>query len=315
MVYGFIAAGAWGMSTIAAAKASRFAGAYTALLLSQSLGVIVLFLAVIELRPALPPLLSATAAGLVLAGLLQLAGWMAYYQAMARGPVGLVSAIAAVYGGITAILAVGVSGESIGATGAGGIALMVAGVAVAAGQSGDPGPGGPAGPAGAAGLTGPADPAAPAARGTAVRRTRSSSWGGAARLLAIASAVTYGTGAFLLGRYTGHAGWLPAALVDDAASVEALLLALPFTRRPRALWRSRRALVWAAVAGLAESAALLSFARGGLAGQMAITAAVSSLYPVIPLAAGIVLFREHLHRRQVLAAGFIIGGLVLIGMA
>ena len=63
MVYGFIAAGAWGMSTIAAAKASRFAGAYTALLLSQSLGVIVLFLAVIDLRPALPPLLDGICCG------------------------------------------------------------------------------------------------------------------------------------------------------------------------------------------------------------------------------------------------------------
>ena len=150
MVYGFIAAGAWGTSTIAAAKASRFAGAYTALLLSQSLGV--------GHRVSC-----------------QLRHWRVPPRQM----------------------------------------------------------------------------------------------------------------------HTGHAGWLPAALVDDAASVEALLLALPFTRRPRALWHSRRALLWVAVAGLTESAALLSFACGGLAGHMAITAAVSSLYPVIPLAAGIVPFREH----------------------
>jgi drug/metabolite transporter (DMT)-like permease len=41
---------------------------------------------------------------------------------------------------------------------------------------------------------------------------------------------------------------------------------------------------------------------------------VSSIYPVIPLVAGIALFGEHLTRQQLLGVVAIIAGLVLIGL-
>ena len=67
--------------------------------------------------------------------------------------------------------------------------------------------------------------------------------------------------------------------------------------------------------GLTEAAALVAFARGGQAGQVAVTAAVSSTYPVIPLAAGLLLFRERLSALQVSGICVAVTGLTLVSMS
>ncbi len=73
-------------------------------------------------------------------------------------------------------------------------------------------------------------------------------------------------------------------------------------------------MIWAAAAGLTDAVGLLAFSQGGAAGQVAVTAAVSSVYPVIPLVGGVLLFGEHLTRRQLTGVAGIIAGLVLIGV-
>ncbi len=150
---------------------------------------------------------------LAAAGLLQLAGWAMFYQALRAGPVGLVSAVAASDGAITVLLAVTVTAERLAVPAAAGIVQ------------------------------------APAGRARALRRCPA-----AARWLAVC-------------------------------------------------------------AGLVEAAALLALARGGQDGQIAVTAAVSNLYPVVPLAPGVLWFRERLTARQVLGAGIITAGLVLLSIA
>jgi uncharacterized membrane protein len=94
-----------------------------------------------------------------------------------------------------------------------------------------------------------------------------------------------------------------------------LLLALPALGRPKAWRGSASGVMWAAAAGLTDAVGLLAFSRGGQAGQVAVTAAVSSVYPVIPVAAGILLSGEQMTRRQLAGVGGIIVGLVLIGLS
>ena len=48
---------------------------------------------------------------------------------------------------------------------------------------------------------------------------------------------------------------------------------------------------------------------------MAVTAAVSSTYPVIPLAAGLLLFRERLSALQVFGICVAVTGLTLVSMS
>ena len=62
------------------------------------------------------------------------------------------------------------------------------------------------------------------------------------------------------------------------------------------------------VAGLVDAAGLAAFTRGDQVGLVAITAAVSSAYPVIPLVGGLLLFRERLMRWQAGGAVLILAG-------
>jgi drug/metabolite transporter (DMT)-like permease len=113
--------------------------------------------------------------------------------------------------------------------------------------------------------------------------------------------------------YAAAAGWLVSALMVYIISVTVLLAAVICKhKRPEG---GMGAAVWAITAGLTEAAALVAFARGGQAGQIAITAAVSSTYPVIPLAAGLLMFRERLSALQVFGICVAVTGLTLVSMS
>jgi drug/metabolite transporter (DMT)-like permease len=278
MEYGLIAAIGWGISSVAATHAARRMGTLVALLASQVTGTIVLAVVLAAIHPHLLALPGAAVLGLAGAGFLSLVGWLTYYRALEYGPVGIVSGTAATYGGVTALLAMLVLGEPLGVYGGLGDALAVAGVATAA------------------------------MRVTSRRRRP---WPGLT--LALASAATYGTGAFCLGMYAAAAGWLVSALMVYIISVTVLLAAVICKhKRPEG---GMGAAVWAITAGLTEAAALVAFARGGQAGQIAITAAVSSTYPVIPLAAGLLMFRERLSALQVFGICVAVTGLTLVSMS
>ena len=311
MVYGLIAALGWGVSAVAATNAARRAGTYLAVLSGQGLGVVVLVLLAVILQPSFAGVGAGVALSLVGAGLLGLLGYLAFYRALEYGGgVGLVSAISATYGGVTTILAVAVLGEHLGVSGAIGVALAVVGIALAAARpaaGGDESGGGSPGREASVAIGEPIVGLAPAPS-----RIRSLSRAGVP--LAIICALAYGVGGFLLGKYSARAGWLVAALVAHGASITVMLMALPLLRR-RTAWRgSASGVLWAGAAGLTDAVGLLAFSRGGGAGQVAVTAAVSSVYPVIPLVGGVVLFSEHLTRRQLSGVAAIIAGLVLIGL-
>jgi drug/metabolite transporter (DMT)-like permease len=302
VIYGLIAAIGWGTSAIAATNAARRAGTYLAVLSGQGVGVVVLVLLAVFLHPPLAAVRGSIVIGLVGAGLLGLLGYLTFYRALEYGgAVGLVSAISATYGGITTLLAVIVLGEHIGGFGAAGVVLAVAGVAMASARS-----------QANAGKS-PVAIAEPIV-GLAPAPSRARGLARAGVPLAFASAVAYGIGGFLLGDYSARAGALGSALVAHGSSVTVLLLALPFLSRRKAGRAGTSGMTWAVAAGLTDTVGLLAFAHGGQIGQVAVTAAVSSMYPVIPLVAGLVMFAERLSRRQLLGIILIIAGLVMIGL-
>jgi drug/metabolite transporter (DMT)-like permease len=129
------------------------------------------------------------------------------------------------------------------------------------------------------------------------------------------SALTYGVGGFLLGHFSARVGWLVAALVARVVSMAVLIVIVPFLARPSAWRGTASGVAWAVVAGLTDVVGVMAFARGGEVGQVAVTAAVSSVYPMIPLAAGLVLFSERVGPRQAAGVALIVVGLVLLGLA
>jgi drug/metabolite transporter (DMT)-like permease len=310
VVYGLVAALGWGVSAVAAMNAARRAGTYVAVLCAQGLGVVLLVLLALFLRPSFAGVGTAVALSLVGAGLLGLLGYLAFYRALEYGgAVGLVSAISATYGGVTTVLAVAALGEHLGVFGAIGVVLAVAGIALAAAR-----PVGRADTSRAGAANGSSVAVGEPIVGVAPAPSRIRSLSRAGVPLAIICALAYGVGGFLLGKYSARAGWLVAALVAHGASVSVMVMAFPLLRL-RTAWRGTTSgVIWAGAAGLTDAVGLLAFSQGGAVGQVAVTAAVSSVYPVIPLVGGVLLFSEHLTRRQLVGVCGIIAGLVLIGL-
>ncbi len=300
MFYGLLAAIGWGTSTTTAAIALRRARAHIVVLFSQAIGIVFLVILAVGTHAPLLSVAGSAVVALVWAGLIGLLSYLAFYQAVAIGSPGLMSAISSTYGGVAAILAVVLLGERLTGLGIAGVVLAVIGIVLAAAGPGTPAPA-------AAAPTGP---------GAAVSgRVRSGS-PALAVSLALLSAVGYGVGGYLLGEYSQRSGWLMPGVIAHGTSVLALAGVLPLLRG-RNGWRGLdlATLGWMAVAGLADAAALAAYSRGTQIGQVAITAAISSIYPVIPLAFGVLLLGERLSRRQLAGIVIIIAGLVLLGMA
>jgi drug/metabolite transporter (DMT)-like permease len=289
MTYGLLTALCWGTSALLAAVAVRQLGALRTLIIGETVALAAygtLFWAGhFSLRGAGP-----SAWLLLLAGVIGVAGYLALYRGLESGHIGLVSAISACYGGVTAVLSVILLHERLTAAATAGIVATVAGVMLAViRRPTAPPPGTPAVPAPAIGA-----------------------------IFGVAAALFYGVSGFMIGRYSYDLGWLvPVVIARSGAMVFLLaLLATPLRApspsgagRPRAT----SAIAWAMAAGLVDAAGLAAFTRGDQVGLVAVTAAVSSAYPAIPLIGGLLFFRERLMRWQAGGAVLILAGLVLLG--
>jgi drug/metabolite transporter (DMT)-like permease len=282
MSYGLLSALSWGISTLLAAVAARRIGALRTVLIGEAAGLAgywTLFLAGhFSLRGV-----GGSAWLLVLAGVVAVAGYLAMYRGLESGHVGLVSAISACYGGVIAVLSVILLREHLTIEAVAGIVATVAGVMLAVTRRGT--------------AAAPGSVGAPAI-GVA---------------FGLVAALCYGVGGFMIGRYSLHLGWLVPVVVARGGAMVILLGLLATPLRGPAGTPLTAGLAWALAAGLADAAGLVFFTRGDQVGLVAVTAAASSAYPVIPLIGGLLIFRERLLRQQVGGAALILAGLILLG--
>jgi drug/metabolite transporter (DMT)-like permease len=295
VTYGLLAALSWGISTLLAAVAARRIGTLRTVVLGEAAGLtgyLTLFgLGHFSLRGV-----GSAAWLLVLAGVIGVAGYLALYRGLESGHIGLVSAISACYGGVIAVLSVLLLREHLTPAATAGIVATVAGVMLAV-------------------MRRAALPAARAAAPAAPARTATMAAAPAiGAAFGLAAALCYGVGGFMIGRYTRSLGWLVPVVVARGGAMVLLLGLLATPLRGPAGTRLAPGLAWALAAGVADAAGLIFFARGGQLGLVAVTAAVSSAYPVIPIVGGLLIFRERLLRQQVGGAILILAGLVLLGL-
>jgi drug/metabolite transporter (DMT)-like permease len=309
MTYGLLSALSWGISTILAAVAARRIGALRTVVLGEATGLagyLALFLlGHFSLRGA-----GSTAWLLVLAGVIAVAGYLALYRGLESGHVGLVSAISACYGGVIALLSVLLLGEHLTWPAVAGIVATVAGVMLAVMRRGAVPDSRAAVPASAPAGT------APVAQAAAVTASAPAATVGAPAIgvaFGLIAALCYGVGGFMIGRYTRNLGWLVPVVIARGGAMVVLLGLLATPLRGPAGGRLAAGLTWALAAGLADAAGLIFFARGDQVGLVAVTAAISSAYPIIPLLGGLLIFRERLLRQQVGGTILILAGLILLG--
>jgi drug/metabolite transporter (DMT)-like permease len=333
MSYGLLCALSWGISTLLAAVAARRIGALRTLVVGETAGLAG-YLTLFALGHFSLHGVGSTAWLLVLAGVIAVAGYLAMYRGLESGHVGLVSAITACYGGVIAVLSVVLLGERLTAAAAVGVAATVIGVmlAVLRRTPAPAAPPSPPAPASAAPAPAPAAPTpaphAPAPAQAMImgrngqiasktdrdHESRPVAAPAVGAAFGLAAALCYGVGGFMIGRYTRDFGWLVPVVVARGGAMVLLLGLLATPLRGPVGPRRGPGIPWALAAGLADAAGLIFFARGDQVGLVAVTAAVSSAYPVIPLVGGLLLFRERMAGQQIGGTILILAGLVLLGL-
>ncbi|MDG4860959.1 DMT family transporter [Streptomyces sp. T-3] len=273
----------WGLADFGGGLLTRRIPALTVVVVSQCVAVVVLGAIVVatggwtEWGPQLWFAVAAGAVGPV--------AMLAFYKALALGPMGVVSPLGSV--GVAVPVGVGlILGERPGLLQYGGIAVAVVGIVLAGG---------------------------PQFRGAPVQRqaillTLLAAFGFGAVMALIAEASTNLTGLFLalfIQRVTNVAAGGAALYV----SVKRGARALPEEGGMKVIWAALPAL---AFVGLADVAANGTYSIAAQTGPVTVAAVLSSLYPVVTALAALGLLKERLKAVQAAGAGLALVGTVLL---
>ncbi|KOX10841.1 EamA family transporter [Micromonospora profundi] len=271
IVLAAISAVAFGTADFSGGKASRRAHPIAVTVVSQLLSVPLLVVLVLVVPGTLT--VRDTAWGL-LAGLAGASGVMLLYRALAGGMMAVVAPVTAITAAVVPIVAGLFTASFPGALALTGAGLAVLAIAlVSLGASG----GRASVPARQVGL-------------------------------ALAAGALFGVFYTLLGQADESAGMWPVAAVRVSSIAFGLALAVGTGVRLRL---GRRVLVWAAVAGVLDSAANALFLAAAARGHLSIVAAIAALYPASTVLLALAVDRERLRPIQVAGLGFAAGALVL----
>ena len=272
---GIGAALSWAAATLAASRAARMVGAFSAAAWALSIGLLIALPVVVA--NGVPASLDAKSASwLVVSGAGNVAGLALIYSALRLSRAGLVSAIVATEGALAALISVGF-GERLGAD----LSLAISVVAVGATI-------------------------------TSLPNERAETAGdGERRGLALAACAAL---IFSISLYaTGRVSALPPMwVVLPARLIGALALAIPLALAGR-LRLTRRAAPLLLLAGVAEVLGFLSFTLGSR-DSIAVAAVASSQGTVFVGIGAYLLFRERLTRRQIIGIAVTLAGVALTGL-
>jgi drug/metabolite transporter (DMT)-like permease len=270
----------WGLADFGGGLLTRRTPALTVVVVSQSIAVVVLGAVVVATggwSETGPQLWFAVAAGLV-----GPVAMLAFYKALALGPMGVVSPLGSI--GVAVPVGVGLMlGERPGLLQLVGILVAVAGVCLAGG---------------------PQFRGAPVQR-QAIALTLLAAFGFGAVMALIAEASTTLTGLFLA-LFVQRVTNVAAGGLALCVSVRRGSPALPADGFP---WRSLPAL---AFVGLADVAANGTYAIAAQHGPVTVAAVLASLYPVVTAVAARGVLRERLRAVQAAGAGLALVGTVLL---
>jgi drug/metabolite transporter (DMT)-like permease len=276
---GAAAALAWGFADVIVTFYARRIGYLRALVVIHGLSLVPLALLALVVEPPEPvttgSLVSAAALGPV-----AVVAYMGFYKALELGPISIVSPIVSAFGAVVVLLALLVLGDSLTAVQAFGCGLVLSCVVVASIETSG---------TDRAGATGIA--------------------------LSLVACLAFGLYLFLQGELADELGWLLPILVSRVVAVlilGALLAAMPGDE-------PRDKLGLAGVAGCAatgalEASAYLFFNRGAELGEIALTGAAVSAYPVIPILVGLFALHERVARHQLVGVAGVLAGMVVLAL-
>lgn len=278
-VLGTLSAVAWGLADVLVTYVSRRGGFFKTLLLSQIFGLALLVVVALALDD-LPGPSTAQLLALVALGPVAVAAYAGFYRALELGPIAIVSPIASANGAVVVLLAVLVLDESLTAVQALGCMLVLGFIVLAAREpSSAPGEG----------------------NGNGIR-------------LALIASIAFGGYLFVLATMSDELGWLVPILIARSVTV-AIVCAVAVARPPPSPGALGRLGVLGCVgAGLLDACGYLVYNRGAEIGEVAITSAAASAYPVIPILVGLFALRERIAWHQLVGVGGVLCGMVVLSL-
>jgi drug/metabolite transporter (DMT)-like permease len=274
---GAAAALAWGFADVIVTFYARRIGYLRALVVIHGLSLVPLALLALVVEPpesvTTGSLVSAAALGPV-----AVVAYMGFYKALELGPISIVSPIVSAFGAVVVLLALLVLGDSLTAVQAFGCGLVLSCVVVAS-----------------------------------IETSGSDRAGATGIALSLVACFAFGLYLFLQGELADELGWLLPILVSRVVAVlmlGALLAVLPGDEPRERLGVA--GIAGCAATGALEASAYLFFNRGAELGEIALTGAAVSAYPVIPILVGLFALHERVARHQLVGvAGVLVGMLVL----
>jgi drug/metabolite transporter (DMT)-like permease len=279
-VLGTLSAVTWGFADVLVTYVSRRGGFFKTLLLSQIFGVALLLVVALAVDD-LPGPSTAQVLALVALGPVAVAAYAGFYKALELGPIAIVSPIASANGAVVVLLAVLVLGESLTAVQALGCFLVLGFIVLAARE--------------------PASEPGERGSGSGIR-------------LALIASIAFGGYLFVLATMSDDLGWLVPILIARSVTV-AIVSAVAVARPPPSPGAlGRLGLVGCMCAGLLDACGYLVYNRGAEIGEVAITSAAASAYPVIPILVGLFALRERIAWHQLVGVGGVLCGMVVLSL-
>ncbi len=280
---GLAAALAWGTSDVLATIASRRTGAFRVVFGFHIVAVFLLGLIVAATGETLAGVTAGDLAWLALVGVLGAVSYLAFYRALAIGPISIVSPIVSAYAAVTFVLAIVIGGERPGAGEIGAIVVVVIGVLLASSDLAQ------------------------------LRRLQRVALLGL--VLALVTAVVIGAFVYGVSHFSADLGWLVPLFVARGFSL--LFLAVVSLRG--AQWRfperSPSLLALIAAVGTIDTAAYALFNVGVRHADTSVVATAAAPYAIVPIVAGVVLFSERPRPAQWAGIALVVAGLVLLGLS
>ena len=147
-----------------------------------------------------------------------------------------------------------------------------------------------------------------------VERSAGIAWGSEGIRLSVLVCLLFGAYLFLLGRLSEDLGWLFPILLSRTVAVIILAGIVALRREDEAWSLSRAGVLGCAATGALEASGYLLFNRGAEIGELAITGAAVSAYPVIPIAVGLFALRERVAWHQLVGVTGVLAGMVLLSL-
>ena len=279
-LYGLFAAFAIGLADLLAAAISRRIGVYRVLLATHVVSIVLLTI-YLPFAFDFSGVLPGDWLELFLLSILIIVTLAAIYKALQIGPVAVVSPIIATP--LAAILlAVVVGGERLTTGQVIGITITATGVALTS---------------------------------LDIRQLHSGRrLIGTGALLALAAMLGGGIWIYRIGSLSQKLGWFLPVYLNRVITLAILAPIQIGVRKWRWQGLEVRLGLSLVLLGVLDTAALFGLARGAEIGSISIVAATFSVYPMIPIAGGLLIFRERLAPNQIVGLAIVLPGLITLGV-